>query len=124
MKTESCDRHFLRSLITAILFSFAWVGGAAAAIEPFALPDALAASDDSSSAAVPIGFPINFFGVTRTELFVSNNGNVTLDAALSASTPFGLATTRQAIIAPFFADVDTRAAGSGIVRFGTPPWQT
>jgi hypothetical protein len=47
-----------------------------------------------------------------------------LDAALSAFTPFGIAAIRQAIIAPFFADVDTRAAGSGIVRFGTPPWQT
>ena len=46
---------------------------------------------------------------------------MTLDAALSAFTPFGIAAIRQAIIAPFFADVDTRAAGSGTVRFGTPP---
>jgi hypothetical protein len=121
MKAESGGRRFLRSLITAILLSFAWVGGAAAAIELFVLPDALSPNDDGSSAAVPIGFPINFFGVTHTELFVNNNGNVTLDAALSAFTPFGLAATRQAIIAPFYADVDTRAPGSGIVRFGTPP---
>ena len=55
------------------------------------------------------------------QLFVNNNGNVTFGAPLSAFTPFGLVDTQQAIIAPFFADVDTRGAGSGIVRFGTPP---
>ncbi len=112
---------FAQVLITAIALSFAWVGGgAAAAIESFALPDALAPNDDESSIAVPIGFPIDFFGVTHTELFVNNNGNVTFGAPLSAFTPFGLVGTRQPIVAPFFADVDTRAPGSGIVRFGTP----
>lgn len=115
MKAESGDRHFLRSLVTAILLSFAWVGGAAAAIEAFTLPGALPASDDDSAAA-PIGFPINFGGVTYTELFVNNNGNVTFGAPV-----FSLAGIRQTIIAPFLADVDTRAPGSGIVRFGTPP---
>jgi hypothetical protein len=48
-------------------------------------------SSRDPSAADPIGFPINFFSVTRTALFVNNNGNVTLDAPLSAFTPFGLA---------------------------------
>ena len=45
---------------------------------------------------------------------------MTFGAPLSAFTPFGLVGTQQAIIAPFFADVDTRGAGSGVVRFGTP----
>jgi hypothetical protein len=67
----------------------------------------------------PSGFPINFFGVTHTELFVNNNGNVTFGAPLSTFTPFGLVGTRQPIIAPLFADVDTNAPGSGVVRFGT-----
>jgi hypothetical protein len=120
MKRNHAGRRSLMVLITAIALSFAWVGGAAAAIEAFALPDALPANDDGSSAAVPIGFPINFFGVTHTALFVNNNGNVTFGAPLSTFTPFGLVGTRQPIIAPFFADVDTRALGSGVVRFGTP----
>lgn len=115
----------LRSWCAALLLFFASTGdAAAAAIVPFALPDALSSNDDSSSAAVGIGFPINFFGVTHTQLFVNNNGNVTFDAPLSAFTPFGLVGTRQSIIAPFFADVDTRGAGSGIVRFGTPSGRT
>ena len=121
MKAEAGARWFLRSLIAAIIVSMAWVDGAVAvAVEAFALPNALPPNDDGSSAAVPIGFPINFFGVTHTELFVNNNGNVTFGAPLSTFTPFGLVGTRQPIIAPFFADVDTRAPGSGIVRFGTP----
>jgi hypothetical protein len=121
MKHNNGGRRSLRALISAIALSFAWVGGATAAIEPFALPGALSPSDDQSSAAVDIGFPINFFGVTHTQLFVNNNGNVTLGAPFGPFLPVPLAGTQQAIIAPFFADVDTRAAGSGIVRFGTPP---
>jgi hypothetical protein len=120
MKRNHTGRLSLMVLITAIALSFAWASSAAAAIESFALPDALPSNDDGSSAAVPIGFPINFFGVTHTALFVNNNGNVTFGAPLSAFTPFGLVGTRQAIIAPFFGDVDTRGPGSGIVRFGTP----
>ena len=121
MKHNNGGRRSLRALITAIALSFAWVGGAAAAIEPFALPGTLSPSDDQSSAAVDIGFPINFFGVTHTQLFVNNNGNVTLGAPFGPFIAVPLAGTRQAIIAPFFADVDTRAAGSGLVHFGTPP---
>lgn len=121
MEHNNGGRRSLRALITAIALSFAWVSGAAmAAIEPFALPGALSPSDDGSS-AVPIGFPITFFGVTHTQLFVNNNGNVTLGAPFSSFIALELVSTRQAIIAPFYADVDTRAAGSGIVRFGTPP---
>ena len=52
-------------------------------------------------------------------MFVNNNGNVSFDSAISEFTPFGLTTTTsQPIIAPFFADVDTRSAGSP-VTFGT-----
>ena len=50
----------------------------------------LAANDDGSTAAVPIGFTINFFGADHSSLFVNNNGNVTFDAALETFTPFNL----------------------------------
>lgn len=69
-------------------------------------------------ATIPIGFPINFYGQTFSSLYLNNNGNVTFDAPLSIYTPFGLVNTRSEIIAPFFADVDTRGAGSGVVTFG------
>jgi hypothetical protein len=81
-------------------------------------PTLLARQDDSPSATVPIGFTVNFFGVVRDTLFVNNNGNVTFDQALSTFTPFDLNTTQRQIIAPFFADVDTRNAASGQVQYG------
>ena len=61
---------------------------------------------------------MNFFGLSFTNLYVNNNGNVTFDSALSTYTPFSLSTTSREIIAPFFADVDTAAGGSP-VTYGT-----
>lgn len=78
----------------------------------------LAANDDSSTAAVPIGFPVNFGGTTYDALHVNNNGNLTFGSSLSTYTPGPLAELSLPMIAPYFADVDTRAAGSQIVYYG------
>lgn len=72
----------------------------------------------SAEAAVPLGFTANFFGVSFTSAFINTNGNVTLDSALATFTPFDLTSTDRQIIAPFFADVDTRFAGSAITFGG------
>ncbi len=74
----------------------------------------LAPNDDDSTGLVDIGFDIDFFGVITTQLFVNNNGNVTLDDALSTFTPFDLTSAEQLIIAPFFGDVDTSDAGDPV----------
>ena len=68
---------------------------------------------------VPIGFTANFFGLSFTGLYINTNGNVTFDAPQSTFTPFDLTSTNRQIIAPFFADVDTRNAASGVTTFGT-----
>ncbi len=81
--------------------------------------NALARNDDGSTAAVPMGFTINFFGLVKSTLFVNNNGNVTFDSALATFTPFPLQDTTRSIIAPFFADVDTTNPSSGVVQYGT-----
>ena len=77
-------------------------------IQPGFDGNTLAANDDGSTGLVPIGFPVDFFGTTFETLFVNNNGNVTFDFPLSTFTPFPLTSTNRVIIAPFFADVDTR----------------
>jgi uncharacterized repeat protein (TIGR01451 family) len=77
----------------------------------YAQAGVLGPCDDCSSEAIDMGFTIKFFGQEYSRVFVNNNGNVTFDAPLSAYTPFGLTETRQVIIAPFFADVDTRTGG-------------
>ncbi len=60
---------------------------------------------------------LNFFGTNYSHVSVNNNGNITLSNSASGGlgtyTPFALATGGYAIIAPFFADVDTRDPGTG-----------
>ncbi|NBB92292.1 MAG: VPLPA-CTERM sorting domain-containing protein [Gammaproteobacteria bacterium] len=116
-------RHFsttnapIRALAILVLVAVAPAAWGQAIVPGFD-SNTLPANDDGSTSAVPIGFTVNFFGVSRSELYVNNNGNVTFDAPLSTFTPFDLTSTGQEIIAPFFADVDTSAAGDP-VTYGT-----
>ena len=75
-------------------------------------------NDDESTGLVDIGFGANFFGTTYTQLYVNNNGNVTFDAPLVTFTPFNLLNTSRVIIAPYFADVDTRSLSSVLTQYG------
>jgi hypothetical protein len=79
----------------------------------------LAPNDDGSTGTVNLGFSANFFGTTYTDTFVNNNGNVTFGNFQGTFTPTILAGSQGLpIIAPFFADVDTRNAASGLVNYG------
>lgn len=78
----------------------------------------LPANDDNSTGPVNLGFSANFFGTTYTQAYVNNNGNITFNAPLSTFTPFGLTGGGvPPIIAPFFADVDTRTGP--VLTYGT-----
>ena len=90
----------------------------AAAIRSGFNSSTLPRNDDSYTDLVDLPFTANFFGVTRDALYVNNNGNVTFDEPLSQYTPDDLTSTTRQIIAPFFADVDTRALGSSEVTYG------
>src|SRR5262245_12306928 len=86
-----------------------------AAVRPGFTGNTLAAQDDQPRDFAAIGFsaPINYFGPNYDHLYVNNNGNVTFNSANPTFNPFGLTTTTGTpIIAPFFADVDTRGIGS------------
>jgi Nidogen-like len=74
--------------------------------------------NDDSFISVSLPFTIDFFGTDYTGAYLNNNGNITFDAGLSTYTPFGLSGTNRIIIAPFFADVDTRLAGNP-TEYGT-----
>jgi len=67
----------------------------------------------------PIGFNINFFGAEFNSAYINNNGNITFSEPLPEYTPSDLTTFGSPIIAPFFADVDTRGTSSALVNFGT-----
>ncbi len=79
----------------------------------------LAANDDGSTGAIDLGFSLNFFGNQRTQAFLNNNGNITLDAPLASFTPSGVDLPTAEIIAPFFADVDTTGDGSKLMTYGS-----
>jgi hypothetical protein len=79
----------------------------------------LSANDDNSMGPIPFGFEVDFFGDRYTSLYVNNNGNVTFTAPLNDWTPEQLEELGEAIIAPFWGDVDTRGTGSGEATFGT-----
>ena len=76
-------------------------------------------NDDGSTGSVPLGFTADFFGTNYNSLFVNNNGNVTFDSPLSTFTPFDLSSTHRVIIAPLFADVDTRVGNAVTYGMGT-----
>jgi nidogen-like len=79
----------------------------------------LAANDDGSTLLVPLSFTINFLSNSESALYVNNNGNVTFDGSLGSYTPSPLANVKMKIIAPFWADVDTRNPASAVVQYGT-----
>ena len=81
----------------------------------------LPAEDDDPSSNATLPFPINFFGAAYSNVWVNNNGNVTFDDAKRDYTPTALNQLKPLIniIAPYWADVDTRGAGSDVVRYGT-----
>ena len=76
-------------------------------------------NDDGSTALVPLPFTINYLSNSESALYVNNNGNVTFDKSLSTYSPVNLSAAGVKIIAPFWADVDTRNPDSGVVRYGT-----
>jgi hypothetical protein len=80
----------------------------------------LAANDDGSTGLVNLGFTANINGTNYTQTFVNNNGNITFDFAMGTYTPSAISSgSFGPIIAPFFADVDTRGAESGLVSYGS-----
>ncbi len=112
--------HLKTILASALLVAFAAGPAHAGAIHDATLftDSTLAANDDGSTGLVPIGFGINLFGAPYSNLYVNNNGNVTFTGPLGTFTPFNLLSTSLPILAPFFADVDTRGAGSSLVQYG------
>lgn len=86
------------------------------AIRPHFDSEGLSGHDDDDSELATIGFPIRFAGQLWTQLWVNNNGNVTFHEyeGMPDWTPLQLRTFDLCpIIAPFWADVDTRMPPPG-----------
>jgi len=75
------------------------------------------ANDDGSSPQVNLTTDFYFFGQAQSSLWVNNNGNITFNAGLSSFTPLAFPGANK-IVAPYWADVDTRGSGSGLAYYG------
>src|SRR5262245_10927431 len=106
------------AVLAAALFLLAGGGASGAVDSTGCLTNDLGRGDDNSSPAVALPFPVDYFGSTYTSLYINNNGNVTFDAPLADYTPAGMPNLHRPLIAPFFADVDTRNPNSGTVHYG------
>ena len=73
--------------------------------------------NDDGFMALPLGFDFTLYGTTYTSLFINNNGNVSFGAGISAYVPDGPTGADAPLVSPFFGDVDTRNAASGVVHY-------
>jgi len=115
-------RNLLRKVLagltlSAVLLTGEFLAGTAEAIpllNGFGGPrdygtQGLGRNDDSSTAAIPLPFTVNFFGSNYSNFYANNNGNITFEGPLGGYTPVPFPVTNQPMIAPFWGDVDTRA---------------
>ncbi|WP_022826377.1 nidogen-like domain-containing protein [Hymenobacter norwichensis] len=73
-------------------------------------------NDDGSFGPVALGFNFSLFGTLYNQAYINTNGNITFDAAYgeynASGFPIGVP-----MVAPFWADVDTRNTSSGRVSY-------
>jgi subtilase family serine protease len=80
---------------------------------------AMAGNDDGSVGPISLGFTFQFYGDSYTNCWINNNGNLSFTGAYSVYTPVGFPSSQYVMVAPFWADVDTRAhdEGTGLVWY-------
>lgn len=78
-------------------------------------------NDDGSSNLITLPFSFNFFGTMYNSLYINNNGNISFGTPYSTFTANSFPDSSFVMIAPFWADVDTRAPGSGLVYYELSP---
>ncbi len=92
-------------------------GGCNCYIEPDATYIlAMTPNDDGSSAIIDIPFDFCFYGQNYNQLYINNNGNITFDNSLFAFSSNAFPSVGDKIIAPFWADVDTRGVGEVVYK--------
>lgn len=74
-------------------------------------------NDDGFQGPIPLGFSVNFFGNSYNSFYLNNNGNISFGGGNSDFSPNGPQSAPVPVIAPFFADVDTRSPLSGVPSY-------
>ena len=114
--TDTSGRHAARNYVLQVVAGSA-AGGAIQDLS-FCGSNVIAANDDGGSDAVPLPFPMHLGSQTYDTTYVGNNGYVTFGSSMSTYTPFPMLESSQAVIAPYFSDIDTRSDSSPLVTYG------
>ena len=74
-------------------------------------------NDDGSTDTITLVSPFCFYGQYLRKLFINNNGNISFGTSYSTYSADSFPNTNFVMIAPFWADVDTRGTTSGLVYY-------
>ncbi|MBC7863555.1 MAG: hypothetical protein IAF38_11305, partial [Bacteroidia bacterium] len=74
-------------------------------------------NDDGSTNSIALPFNFCMYGTTYTSVFINNNGNVSFVSSSGVFSSTGFPNSTDIMIAPFWADVDTRNLASGLVHY-------
>ncbi len=74
-------------------------------------------NDDGVSNPIKLPFNFCFWGKTIDTVYINNNGDISFGQSYSSYNPAGFPLVGWEMIAPFWADVDTRNASSGVVYY-------
>lgn len=78
-------------------------------------------NDDMSSGVFVLPFSFNFYGTNYDTIYINNNGNISFGTAYSVFTANSFPDPTFRMVAPFWADVDTRDLNSGLVYYQLSP---
>lgn len=91
--------------------------GPAGAGDPLQRNDDDYAQAGTGMPAVPFTFTLYGTGWTGTDIYLNNNGNLSFGAGFSTFTSTGFPVAGFPMVAPFWADVDTRNTASGVAYY-------
>ncbi|NNM95678.1 MAG: PKD domain-containing protein, partial [Bacteroidia bacterium] len=78
-------------------------------------------NDDGVTNAIKLPFNFCYWGKPIDSVFINNNGDISFHQAYSSYLPAAFPLVGWQMIAPFWADVDTRNALSGVVYYKITP---
>lgn len=78
-------------------------------------------NDDGSTDLIPLPFNFCLYGSTYNSLYINNNGNVSFGTSYPTYSASGFPDPDFIMVAPFWADVDTRNTASGLVYYKITP---
>lgn len=78
-------------------------------------------NDDGSTGSINLPFTFCLYGQSFNNLYINNNGNVSFGTSYGTFSSSSFPSSSYTMVAPFWADVDTRNLASGLVYYKTTP---